>query len=567
MVSDKRRALVVDDEVAIRNLVSGALRQAGFECETTADGVQAIERLEQSNFDVLVTDLRMPNKNGHALALDALKQPNRPVIIVYTGVIEPKLAKDLLARGVDDFLFKPLDINVLTAKVKSLVERRPATSPDKGGMEGSAQNPAVATQEPEDNSDVGPIGLTRLNARLAELSRVLPVSNAAIDVYEMTRSYDWEVAQIAAAIQRDASLAAEVLRLANGALYNQSGRRIINLDEAVLRIGQKRVGELALTANALASFAPGLLPWLDLELMWKRSMAAGIIVEALIEAGGHQAIEEGLLLSAIMHPLGRVALGMLFPQHYEAMIERSTQCKGSLQEEERSVFPTTHTEVMAHLLATWRIPRNVFLPLKFVLDDFSTLARLSEPARTRAELVKVAAVLGRLAAGRWDNWDLVQLPPARILKRLRLKNAGEIIRQTRSDLSKLAEFRPGGQGLAKRPKESNDMRPVVYCNVAENPDDVFFELLPSLGFEPEPCSLDELKDVERPCVVNCLGSTATRFAARGAANNTVIFTEDDNRDVLMCLAPTIGLPNSFAYISETLHKELKRKHAAQPVMA
>jgi DNA-binding response OmpR family regulator len=568
MAAVTHRALVVDDEAPIRKLVAISLRKMGYQCELAADGEEAARISAKSKFDVVVTDLKMPNKNGHSLALDLLQLQERPLIVVYTGVIEPRLAKDLLARGVDDILYKPLDFGVLAAKVSALVERRSSVDANQSESTNGKQTPSSDAAQ---NSPTGPINFAQLNAKLAELSTVLPVSKTALDVYHMTRGDDWQVSQIAAAIQRDGSLAAEVLRIANSALYNRSGRRLIDLDEAVLRIGQNRIGELALTSNLLAALTPGMLPWLDAELTWKRSMAAGIIVESLVEMGSHRDIEEGLLLSAIMQPLGRVALGMLFPKHYEGMIRNCRQTGVTLQEEERNMFPTSHAEVMAHLLSTWRIAANVFLPLKFSLDDYTALAKLSEPTRTRAELVKVALVLGRLAVGRWESWDVVQLPPARVLKHLRLKNIQDIVRQTRSELNQLASFCPSGQTAAKKPKTLAEIRPVAYCNVSDRDDDLLVELLPSLGFEPRICPVDSLHEVTQPCVINCLSSPAARFAARGAISNTVIVSNEDDREVFSCLAPTISLPNSYARVRDFLRSELKKQatgeiEAAKPCL-
>jgi DNA-binding response OmpR family regulator len=554
------RALVVDDEEPIRKLVAISLRKMGYQCELAGDGEQAARLSAQSKFDVVVTDLKMPNKNGHALALDLLQQEDRPLIVVYTGVIEPRLAKDLLARGVDDILYKPLDFGVLAAKVSALVDRRSSADLSQSESKNSKQ---TATNDSVQNSPAGPINFAQLNAKLAELSTVLPVSKTALDVYHMTRGDDWQVSEVAAAIQRDGSLAVDVLRIANSSLYNRSGRRLIDLDEAVLRIGQNRIGELALTSNLLAALTPGMLPWLDVELTWKRSLAAGIVVEALVEMGAHHDIDEGLLLSAIMQPLGRVALGMLFPKHYEAMIRNCGQSRCTLQEEERNMFPTSHTEVMAHLLSTWRIPANVFLPLKFSLDDYAALAQLSEPTRTRAELVKVAILLGRLAVGRWEAWDDVQLPAPHVLKHLRLKEIQGIIRHTRRELDQLAGFCPSGSAAAKKPRIPVEVRPVAYCNVAERDEDLFVELLPSLGFEPQPRSADSLSEVTQPCIINCLSSPAARFAARGADSNTVIVSNDDDREVYACLAPTIALPNGYGRIRDFFRNEFKKRTTEQ----
>jgi HDOD domain len=308
---------------------------------------------------------------------------------------------------------------------------------------------------------------------------------------------------------------------------------------------------------------PGMLPWLDLELTWKRSMAAGIVVEALVEMGSHGDIDEGLLLSAIMQPLGRVALGMLFQKHYEVMIRNCDRSQCTLQEEERNMFPTSHTEVMAHLLSTWRIAANVFLPLKFSLDDYAALAQLSEPTRTRAELVKVAILLGRLAVGRWQAWDAVQLPPPRVLKHLRLTNIPDIVRQTRRELDRLADFHPACQAASKKSKPAVEAHSVAYCNAADRDDDLFVELLPSLGFEPQIRSAESLPDVTGPCIINCLSSPAARFAARGAESATVIVSNEDDREVYACLAPTMALPNSYARIRDFFRKEFKRQ-ATEP---
>src|ERR1043165_2175284 len=115
-MSKLRNALVVDDEPAIRKLTVQALEQHGFTCDEAGDGENALRKLAEREYEVLVTDLRMPKRNGHSLAVEVIAKDPRPLVIVLTGVLEPKLATDLIARGVDDIVFKPLDFNVFGAK-------------------------------------------------------------------------------------------------------------------------------------------------------------------------------------------------------------------------------------------------------------------------------------------------------------------------------------------------------------------------------------------------------------------------------------------------------------------
>ncbi len=173
--------------------------------------------------------------------------------------------------------------------------------------------------------------------------------------------------------------------------------------------------------------------------------------------------------------------------------------------------------------------------------------------------MKVAIVLGRLAVGRWEPWDVVQLPPLRVLKHLRLKNIQDIIRQTRLELDQLADFCPSGQAASKKSKPPAEVRPVAYCNVAAQDEDPLIELLPSLGFEPQVGTVDSLHEVTQPCIINCLSSPAARFAARGATSNTVIVSNEDDREVYSCLAPTIALPSSYARIRDFLRNEFKKQ--------
>jgi DNA-binding response OmpR family regulator len=124
MTKESYRALVVDDDRAVRHLTSLALAKEGFVCEAAVDGLHAKEILTAASYDVVVTDLRMPCLNGHALVVDLLKVTERPLIVILTGVFEPRLARDLIARGVDCVDFKPVRYDLFAAKVKAMTDRR-----------------------------------------------------------------------------------------------------------------------------------------------------------------------------------------------------------------------------------------------------------------------------------------------------------------------------------------------------------------------------------------------------------------------------------------------------------
>ncbi|TWT31325.1 Transcriptional activator protein CzcR [Posidoniimonas corsicana] len=116
------RALVVDDEPYVRELASRALAKRSLQCDVACNGEEAMLLAGRYPYDAVVTDLRMPRVHGHALAAELLSWPNRPKIVVLTGLAEPRLVEDLRRRGIDEILQKPVDFEELAARVASLID-------------------------------------------------------------------------------------------------------------------------------------------------------------------------------------------------------------------------------------------------------------------------------------------------------------------------------------------------------------------------------------------------------------------------------------------------------------
>ena len=120
------RVLVVDDEPAIRALVTKIVERAGHPVDSARDGAEAIAKLEVEDYSVLVLDLMMPNVDGYAL-IDHLKSNGgrRPAIIVISAGDTAALRR-LDGSMVHSILRKPFDIDVLgdliTAAAQSMEE-------------------------------------------------------------------------------------------------------------------------------------------------------------------------------------------------------------------------------------------------------------------------------------------------------------------------------------------------------------------------------------------------------------------------------------------------------------
>ena len=135
---DSRRILVVDDDRAFRLSTCALLRSDGYTADDAASGQDALEILKDRRYDLLLLDLKMPGIDGLQL-IEALRIWGHTIpILMISGFGTVDLAVKSLHLGADDFLTKPVEPDVLSARVAELLDRRPAF-----GQEGSGANGIV----------------------------------------------------------------------------------------------------------------------------------------------------------------------------------------------------------------------------------------------------------------------------------------------------------------------------------------------------------------------------------------------------------------------------------------
>src|SRR2546423_3789714 len=118
------RLLVVDDEESVALTVGEVLRQEGYEVETASSGNEAIARLEQSEFDLILTDLHMEAGDGLSVLTEVRRRAPFTISIVLTGFASVESAIAALRQGAYDYLVKPCIIDDLKMTVQRGVEHR-----------------------------------------------------------------------------------------------------------------------------------------------------------------------------------------------------------------------------------------------------------------------------------------------------------------------------------------------------------------------------------------------------------------------------------------------------------
>ncbi len=122
MDENKTTILVVDDEEYIRRLISRILDDAGYKVVTAASGKEALDRLADSEINLVLLDIRMPDMDGFQ-TLESIRKLYIVPVIMVTGVGEVTSVSDALSIGADDYVKKPFQARELIARIEAKLRR------------------------------------------------------------------------------------------------------------------------------------------------------------------------------------------------------------------------------------------------------------------------------------------------------------------------------------------------------------------------------------------------------------------------------------------------------------
>ncbi|HEY9120489.1 MAG TPA: response regulator transcription factor [Marinobacter sp.] len=129
MTDVKASILVVDDDLAIRELLQEHLSRVGYDVRTAAEGDDMRQQLSQSRVDLIVLDIMMPGDDGFTLCREIREHSQVPIIMLTASSDETDRVVGL-EIGADDYLAKPFSARELQARVKALLRRSSFTRTD-----------------------------------------------------------------------------------------------------------------------------------------------------------------------------------------------------------------------------------------------------------------------------------------------------------------------------------------------------------------------------------------------------------------------------------------------------
>lgn len=117
------KVLLAEDDRDLNTLICARLTQEGYEAISCADGQEGLDALENSPVDLVITDVMMPRLDGFALA-ERIRETDKKLPILFLTALDDKPSKQRgFALGIDDYVAKPFDTDLLMLRVAALLRR------------------------------------------------------------------------------------------------------------------------------------------------------------------------------------------------------------------------------------------------------------------------------------------------------------------------------------------------------------------------------------------------------------------------------------------------------------
>ena len=188
----------------------------------------------------------------------------------------------------------------------------------------------------------------------------LPTFPAVIlELEAALNNYDSDAARVAGIMERDPSLTANTLRLANSAFY-RGAAEIDTVQGAVARIGFAEIGKLTTALHTLRTYTR-FVTHLNHRVFWHRSVFRSFVSRQIAEAAGDASLlsVEQALVAGLLQDIGLLVLDQFFSDEYTRVTGDAIKNACSIVEAEEAALGVDHGEIGGYLLERWNLPAHI----------------------------------------------------------------------------------------------------------------------------------------------------------------------------------------------------------------
>lgn len=320
----KRKILFVDDQPNILAGMQRMLRKMSKEWDMAfcGSGKEALEILEKDQYDLIISDMMMPEMNGAQLLSEVSELYPSMVRFILSGHSDRELVLQSVGKA-HQYIAKPCDPDNLKEYINSSF-----------GLHNILSNP-------------------ELHNRIASINNLPSPPEIYNEVVRELQSEDASIKSIADLISRDISLSAKILQIVNSAFFGLP-QHVESVTQAVNYLGLNTVQGLVLTAGIHDQLKDSDIPPGFLDTIFNHCMAVGGTSKIIAkELGLSQKDCEDAMMAGLLHDIGRLVMVINFKDKTNQI--KITAAENSQHEYtiEKEIIGVNHGEIGAHLLSLW----------------------------------------------------------------------------------------------------------------------------------------------------------------------------------------------------------------------
>lgn len=325
-----KRILFVDDEPMVLSGLQRSLRSMREEWEMAfvTSGSDALQRMEQQQFDIIVTDMRMPGMSGTEL----LEEVKRRFPQCFRMVLSGQADKESILKAVDpthQYLAKPCDTNELR---KRLIW-------------------AFSVRNLLKNEE--------LQAVVSSLQALPSLPTLYLDVTRELGRSEPSITRIARLISEDMAMTAKMLQLVNSAFFGLRSQ-VSSPMQAVQLLGLDTLRALVLSTHVFNRFRTEILGEAETSYLWTHSMASASFAKHIAESEKvSRRMVDDCFTAGLLHDSGKLILASVLSDKYARVLALVRRRDRSLLAAEAEVLGCNHAEIAAYLLGSWGLPEAV----------------------------------------------------------------------------------------------------------------------------------------------------------------------------------------------------------------
>jgi HD-like signal output (HDOD) protein/CheY-like chemotaxis protein len=407
--------LVVDDEVALRELLVLALVANGFDALGAANTDETLACLRSRDVDMLLLDLGLGNESGQDLLKAVRRLPKYQAlpVILLTGCSDKNTVLEVAHLGVQGYMLKSrFSRDDLVARINKQLSNRAAERRNSSTMAAVATSqlpvgsvavePAVLPEAanlmlpgtdsaiPDSLRSLRPI-ITReqIFQKIDKCSELKALSPTVVQLMGMTTHSGNSLDEIAQVIKRDQAISLKVFTIANSVAY-KSGGPVDTMQKALLRIGISQIRQVVLNISVIDNFqANGKGKHFDSEAFWEHAIATGLIAAAITRFRNcDESVIDRAYTLGFLHDVARLVFVEQLGDIYQHVAETASRLRLPLEQVETRMLGLNHADLMDRVLNAWKFPKSLIEPIAMhhlslanirilspeMVDEASTLA-------------------------------------------------------------------------------------------------------------------------------------------------------------------------------------------------